>query len=69
MEEVPGVKWFVSQEIGFIFEATFIFHLYLKEDSSGRFISIVLEQFCCIDVKSGTLLLWMRQGCVGWSIV
>ena len=69
MEEVPGVKWFVSQKIGFIFEARFIFHLHLKEDSSGRFISIVLEQFCSIDVKSGTLLLWMRQGCVGWNVV
>ena len=69
MEEVQGVKWFVSQETEFISEATFIFHLYLKEDSSGRFISIVLEQICCIDVKSGTLLLWMRRGCVGWSVV
>ena len=33
------------------------------------FISVVLDQFCCIFVKSGKLLLWMRRCCVGWSVV
>ena len=26
----------------------------------GRFISVVLDQFCCTVVKYGNLLLWMR---------
>ena len=50
MEEV---KWCVSREAGFIYEAT-------RED-----LSVLLDQFCCTVVKRGNLLLQMRQGCVG----
>ena len=35
----------------------------------GRFISVVLDQFCCTVVKHDNLRLRMRQGCMGWSIV
>ena len=35
----------------------------------GRFISVMLDQFCWTDVKRGKLLLRMRWGCMGWSIV
>ena len=34
----------------------------------GIFISVVLNRFCCTVVKRGNLLLWMRRGCVGWSV-
>ena len=34
----------------------------------GRFISVILDQFCCSVVKHGNLLLRMRRGWVGWSV-
>ena len=37
--------------------------------NGGRFISVVFDQFCCTVVKCGKLLLWMRQGCMEWSVV
>ena len=33
-----------------------------------RFISVLLDQFCCTVVKRGNLLLRMKRGCVGWSV-
>ena len=56
MEEVQGVKGCVSWEAGFIFEAT------------GRFISVLLDQFCGTAVKHGSLLLQMMRYCV-WQVV
>ena len=35
----------------------------------GRFISVVLDQFCYSVVKRGNLLLPLRQCCVGSSVV
>ena len=46
MEELQGVKWCVSQEAEF----------YLRSNG-GRFISVVLDQFCCTVVKRGNLPL------------
>ena len=34
-----------------------------------RFNSVVLDQFCCTVVKRGNLLLRMRRGCMGRSVV
>ena len=46
MKEVQGVKWCVSSEAGFVFEAT-----------GERFLSVASDQFCCTILKCGNLQL------------
>ena len=55
-----GGKWSFICEAGCIFEAICNVEI---------FISVVLDQFCCIVVKPGKLLLQIRQGCMRWSII
>ena len=35
----------------------------------GRFISVVLEQFCCSVAKRGSLLFRMIRDCLVWSVI
>ena len=58
MEEVQRVKWCVSLEAGLIFGIT-----------GEKLTGVVLHQFCCAVMKGGNLLLCMRRGCVGWSVI
>ena len=58
MEKVQQVKWYASQEaLKFSFKAR-------RED-----LRVMLDKVCCTAAKNWNLLLWMRQCCIGWSVV
>ena len=41
----------------------------LSLKQQGNIYQCCVRPVFCIIVKCGTLLLWVRQGCVGWSII